>query len=615
MGFLTPLFLAGLGALAVPVLIHLINRERRVVVAFPSLMFLHKIAYRSIRRQKIRHLLLLLMRCLALALLVAAFARPFIRHEAKPVVSTVGARELVLLIDRSYSMGYASRWNHALDSARAIVRSLGPLDRATIVFFANDPTVATEPTGDQTRLKNVIDKAKLSSEGTRYAPALKLAGQIVGASELPRKIVVLISDFQKFGWAKREEIALPPGVTLTAVDVAGNGATANTEVAGVTTNRTQAGGRDQVTVSARLANLGPAARTVDAKFELGGRVVDARRVTIPAHGATPVSFSPVLVPEAPTRGRVSITPDSLTADDALQFTVAPDEAISVLIIDPLAPRPNQHLYLAGALGIGDHPKFSVTVKRVDEVRPSDLIGKSLVVLNEAPPPSGVAGERLRQLVESGSGLLIAPGEQDVAAWPSEWRSMLPAKVGSIVDRTQDNGGTIGAVDYSNPIFELFSAPRSGTFATAQVLEYRKLTAPGDSGVIARFDDGFPAMVEGTFGSGKVVLWATSLDDYWTDLPKQPVFLPFLHQIGTKIGRYSDALPWFTAGDILDLSRHAELTNGLLTPDAQTAADSNELVLESPSGDQTRLSLTGAAHLATLSERGFYELRGPTTPVG
>ena len=83
MNFLTPLFLAGLSALAIPVLIHLINREKKVVVQFPSLMFLHKIPYKSVRRQKIRHLLLLILRCLALLLLAFAFARPFLNRGAE----------------------------------------------------------------------------------------------------------------------------------------------------------------------------------------------------------------------------------------------------------------------------------------------------------------------------------------------------------------------------------------------------------------------------------------------------------------------------------------------------------------------------------------------------
>src|SRR5438477_4579639 len=110
MNFLAPAFLAGLAAIAVPVIIHLIHRERRVVVPFPSLMFLQRIPYRSVRRQKIRHLLLLLLRCLALAMLAAAFARPFFEKHAPTGPATSGAREVVVLLDNSASMGYGDRW-------------------------------------------------------------------------------------------------------------------------------------------------------------------------------------------------------------------------------------------------------------------------------------------------------------------------------------------------------------------------------------------------------------------------------------------------------------------------------------------------------------------------
>src|SRR3954464_8134562 len=138
MNFLSPLFLAGAAALAIPVLIHLINREKKVVVQFPSLMFLHKIPYKSVRRQKIRHLLLLVLRCLALALFVAAFARPWFDRSHKTGAGASGAREVVILLDRSYSMGYGTRWTSALDKAREIVGAIGPANRATVVFFAND---------------------------------------------------------------------------------------------------------------------------------------------------------------------------------------------------------------------------------------------------------------------------------------------------------------------------------------------------------------------------------------------------------------------------------------------------------------------------------------------
>src|SRR5438270_4598305 len=117
MSFLAPAFFAALAAIAIPVIIHLINRERKIVIEFPSLMFLQRIPYRSVRRQKIRHLLLLVLRCIALALLVAAFARPFFdkRHAA---ISTTGAREVVIVLDRSSSMAYADRWTKAKDAAK-----------------------------------------------------------------------------------------------------------------------------------------------------------------------------------------------------------------------------------------------------------------------------------------------------------------------------------------------------------------------------------------------------------------------------------------------------------------------------------------------------------------
>src|ERR1043166_9153110 len=130
MNFLAPAFLAGLAAISVPVIIHLIHRERRTVVEFPSLMFLQRIPYSSVRRQKLRGPLSLGLRCLALALLAAAFARPFFaRHSVVP--PGTGARELVVLLDRSASMSYGDRWKRAQDAARKAMGGLGAPDRAS----------------------------------------------------------------------------------------------------------------------------------------------------------------------------------------------------------------------------------------------------------------------------------------------------------------------------------------------------------------------------------------------------------------------------------------------------------------------------------------------------
>src|SRR5438445_6749885 len=106
MSFLSPALLLGLAALAIPVIIHLIQREKKRVVEFPSLMFLRRIPYQSVRRRRIRHWALLMLRLAALALIVAAFARPFFRRNTLAAAAQQSAREVVILVDTSYSMEY-----------------------------------------------------------------------------------------------------------------------------------------------------------------------------------------------------------------------------------------------------------------------------------------------------------------------------------------------------------------------------------------------------------------------------------------------------------------------------------------------------------------------------
>src|SRR4051812_1325217 len=282
MNFLAPAFFAGLAAIAVPVLIHLINRERKVVVEFPSLMFLERIPYRSVRRQKIRHLLLLILRCIAVALLVAAFARPFFerRHTA---IGSAGAKEVVVLLDRSASMGYGDRWAKAQAAARKVVNGLGASDHATLVLFANDASVASDPMATPDRVAAAISAAKLSAEATRYTPALKLASQILSASTLPQRQVVLISDYQKVGWANHNEIVFPLGTVVTATDV-GSASSPDVSVADVKTDRDSTGDRDHVTVAARIVNTGGVAKAVTATLAIGGRDVQSKEVKLPASG-------------------------------------------------------------------------------------------------------------------------------------------------------------------------------------------------------------------------------------------------------------------------------------------------------------------------------------------
>src|ERR687890_1888825 len=105
LGFLAPWFLAGLALIGVPLLVHLTRRDRATPTAFPSLMFVRRLPQPTTRRRRLRDLPLLLLRVLALALLAAAFARPLLDRARPASASDASGRELVVLLDRSYSMG------------------------------------------------------------------------------------------------------------------------------------------------------------------------------------------------------------------------------------------------------------------------------------------------------------------------------------------------------------------------------------------------------------------------------------------------------------------------------------------------------------------------------
>src|SRR4030095_12084243 len=150
MSFLSPLFFVGLGAIAIPVFVHLIQRERKRVIEFPSLMFVQKIPYQSVRRRRIRHWFLLLMRAAAIALIVAAFARPFFLQSAAAQIAALGGtRELVIVLDQSASMGYGEHWQRAQDEARKAIGSLGTADRATLVLFSRNAEESIRATADR----------------------------------------------------------------------------------------------------------------------------------------------------------------------------------------------------------------------------------------------------------------------------------------------------------------------------------------------------------------------------------------------------------------------------------------------------------------------------------
>ena len=586
--FLAPLFLAGLVALAAPIVLHLIHKERKEPIEFPSLMFLRQVPFKSVQRKRIRDWLLFAVRVLALILLVGAFARPFVDRETSASLTLSPAREVVVLLDRSYSMGYGSRWAQAQDAARRVIGELQPSDRASIVLFADGAT-ASERTGDAAALRTVVDSAQPVPAVTRFGAALKLAQSVLESSELPRREVVLISDFQQSGWDPESAGRLPAGATLTTIPI-GDASTANLSLAGVNLERDVFEGRERVTVSARVANRSDAAATVSAVLELNGQTVQTQRVEVEASGVANADFTPITVTEA-QRARVRIDADALPYDDAFHFVLAPAERVGVVVLDNDGPNGASSLYLRRALAIGSEPAYRVTTKRASELSAADVESARVVILN-APWPGGSAGERLHDFVRAGGGLVAVLGNSN-AGWEGAAAELLPGRVLAPTDRTGTGGGALGHIEFEHPVFDVFRSPRSGDLGTARFYRYRPLELGADDRVLARFDDGAPALTEHTVGTGRVLVWTSSLDTYWNDLALQPVFLPFVHRMVRHAAQYSETPAWLTAGQVLALGG------------ADSAAARAPIVLD-PAGTRVDVDSTG---LLRVAAPGFYDVRG------
>ena len=610
---LAPLFLLGLAGLAVPVIVHLIHRHKRDPKPFPSLMFIQRIPYKDIRRQQLRHKFLFALRCLALLLLVFAFTRPFFETSAEAAAVVVGGREVVILMDRSHSMRYGDRWTRAVAQAHARVDALGPADRASLVLFAERAEATGQPTADMTALSAAIDAAETTAGGTRYGPALQLAGRILSESDRPEREVVLITDFQRAGWDGISDVRMPSGTLVTPVDLSERDSD-NLWVPFVALKQDVTGGQERVSVSARVVNGGNRrVQGLRVSLTLNGQEVQQRQVDVDPISSAAVAFSPVLMPLGLSRGTVTAGTDLLPQDNVFSFVLTSSNSLSALILESSTTRENQSLYLSRALSIGDRPSFRVDVRQLRQFRLSDLDGRALLVLNDAPFPSGRAGQRIRDFVENGGGLLVVLGERNgPGTWPAEGASLLP---GVVADRMEPERGAVAltTMDYGSPVFDVFRAPHSGDFSTAKFFRYRDLHVTDPHSVLARFSNGAPALAQQAVGRGMVLVWTTTVDTYWNDFALQPVFLPAVHRMARHLSGYREVPSAFTVGEPLELSRESP------DPLLRTLFESGEdLVVESPSGRRQVLRATEAAPVVELAEQGFYGVRqleaGDLTPT-
>ena len=574
-GFLVPAFLAGLAALAIPLLMHLRHRDKDRPFRFPSLMFLEQLPIRTSQRQRITDWPLLLLRALAVAALVFAFARPVLTDRAAAGGDT-RRRAVVLVVDRSLSMGYEGVWPRALDSARAVVNALGTGDRLGVVAYDDVSEVLLRMSDDKSQALAAISTLKPLSRGTRLAPALRTARQMLLDAPFAAAEIIVISDLQRAGAAGLAGIDLPAGVKLRSIPV-GAATRANSAVRVIEARRVLDGTRSLLAVKARVQSHElPAARMVKARLTVNGRDAASSDVSLQPDGEAVVTFTPVPAPDDAVALLVSLESDALVADDTLHAVVPRDDAVRVALVSPSAGAASEALFLERALAIGAAPAIQI---------------------DRLPSASSVAA--LQEYMNKGGGVVIAAGSR-LAVRRGDNLPLLPVRMSGLADRLADRGGTLRDVRIEHPLFTPFREVPDA-LSSVRFLRYPRVDVSGAVDVLARFDDGLPAVLEQRLGEGRLVVLAVPLDAQRSDFPLQPAFLPFVRQLVLHTsGR--DAVPlWRSTSESWSL-----------------APSVNDPVVRAPDGTLLRPQADSLGAAVPLADAGVYEafaVSATGAPVG
>lgn len=597
MALLAPLFLLGLAAVAVPVILHLSQRARRDPVRFPSLAFVRRVPFKTTERRRLRDRLLFALRAAALTLIALAFARPFVERGTLGAAGAGAAREIVILLDGSASMGYGDRWERARDAVRNVARTLGPEDQATVVLFAATPTVMGPPTGDPVQLEGYLAGVEPQGAATRYEPALDLARDLMEQSDRPRRTVVLITDFQRVGWDGQADLRLPAGTALEAISV-GDEDVQNLAVVGVTLQRSPEGG-GRVMIAARVANFG--GRDAEVRVRLGTeeQVLHELPTRVPVGEVALVQFPGIALPVTPTSAWVALTDDALAIDDVRRFILRPIPRIPVLVVEGRGADEREVLYLRRALAIGRDPVLAATVRTTPS--PDDVRAADVVVLNDVSFPAGETGRALRRFLDEGGGLLWAMGPR-ARSIPADLRNRLGRIAGQPVDRLSARGGVLGIADYGHPMFTPYRSARGGDYGAVRVYRYWRVEPADSARVLAWTDDGSPILTEARIGAGRAILWASDFGNAWNDLVVRAVFLPTVHEAVRYLAGHAEPPASYALGQVLEPAG--------LGADTATV----ELVLEAPDGSRLRIGEDSRGPVS-LSQAGFYTLRPLTGGVG
>jgi hypothetical protein len=625
--FLNAALLAGLAAIVLPPIIHLLTRKKFDVAPWAAMQFLDD-GNRTRRRMIWDELLLMAVRMGAIAALVLALAAPaetggwLARFRQSP------ERDIVLIVDRSASMGVGLSANAAKQWAMSLVDALNPNDRLAVIQAGNTPRVISPLSADHDAARSAIQSLPAPRGDCNGPSAVSAALQILAVQRDVDRAIICESDGQRYGWtddvtnSKWDSLGKPVRqVRFSFVRLAPDRPADLPRwiLEPLKSSRALAVTNQPLTIRGGLRRLGsgdipePVARleidgqptgTVEAAL---GKPIEIRR-TFPA-GSHLVSL------------RLT-HPDSNDLDrQDIAVNVVP--SLPVLIIDgddSAGPRRHGVEFLHEALAPTRDPSPTVTVRVVPlsnfgaPILARDIAGPDsrprVLIFADVPRLTSAQSAAVEEFLQAGGGVLVALGDRaDAAAYTRDLykngRGWLPVTVGGSAGPGDPAKAPspLGA-NFRHPALELFRQSGAGSLSEARFPRWRTLTVPTSPGIatIARLAGDVPLFVESGYGNGRVIVSAMPLDDSnRTNLVELPAFAPLIHELTAYLAAARTQDGNVAAGEPvrLDLPKSAATTGWQA---------------RSPDGVVRPIEVANGAIVIDSPESGAYSLSNPQFPT-
>lgn len=628
MSFLTPLYLLAGLAISLPILFHLIRRTPRGRQVFSSVMFLTPSPPRVTRRSRIEHWLLLLLRGLAICLIAAAFARPFLRAQEQVETASSSGRRIAILIDTSASMRRDGYWETAQQRLRDLRQEFRHDDTVQLMTFDRDVrTLLSFDDWDRldpaSRISTLLEVAGMA---TPTWQATQLSRAMIDAAEqldddtsqaVQERRLVLISDLQSGSdWESLQGYVWPENVVVQLETIKDSEQTAPNASLQVVAE--DAAEDDLLRV--RVSNSQHAVRELFQlhwrdEFSDESETVDVSTENINIY-VPPGQSRIVRAPERPDRGtpqQLVLTGDDEDFDNVCYVARRAAWRVNLVFVgeerqgraanrteanreQPNAEAPPTALDPSTSLRFFLNPLFPSSPSREVHVLDWDADSPTPPVEEQRMTLLIVGGtlsqaqtDWIQKWLSKGGQVLFVARDSDQASTLYE----LVSSAARPVSEAEVNGySMLQQVDLSHPLLRQFDDPRFADFTKLRFWRHRVFKTGSLPGLklVAAFDDGAPAIAEIPAGEGRVFLFSSGWNRDDSQLALWSKFVPLMNRLLEYAARRQNVRPQFFVGD--------ELTA------ADLDADHDTLYLRDPAGAVVELSGPNR-HL--LDQPGIYRV--------